>query len=93
MTICLKCGSDRVVMVDKGRKVKCLDCHKTTNRGSVKLPTTKDDNLAVMALLRRVTAGMYLSRDRIGDNKDFIESDVVKEGEKNGVGGNSKENK
>ena len=68
--VCLKCGSDRTVLVDKGRKVKCLDCHKTMNKGSAKLPTSKDNSLAIAALMRRATAHLYLSRDRLGDEDE-----------------------
>jgi len=77
--VCLKCGSDRTVLVDKGRKVKCLDCHKTINKDANKLPIGKGDANAVISIMRRITAGMYLSRDRLEDVKEFVDSDFVEE--------------
>lgn len=46
-----------------------------------------------MAIMKRATTNMYLSRDRIGDDLSFTESDVVKEDDKDESGRNSKKNK
>ena len=61
----------------------CDVCKKIHRKGKCTELSTKEVSKftanTVMALMMRATKGMYLSRDRIGDSKDFIESDVVKE--------------
>jgi hypothetical protein len=75
----------------------CDVCKKIHRNGKCTELSTKDVNNitanTAMALMMRATKGMYLSRDRIGDSEDFIESDIVKEGDESGSGGDSKENK
>ena len=75
----------------------CEVCKKIHRKGKCTELTKKElsnvTSNTAMALIMRATKGMYLSRDRIGDSNDFTESDIVKEGDEGGAGGDSKENK
>ncbi len=54
---------------------------------------TDDDIKSVASLLKRCTAGMYITRDRIGDDKLFNESDIIKEDGDDEPKRNKEENK
>lgn len=74
--------------------VYCDVCKKIHRKGKcTEVHTKKISNLTAMALMMRAAKCMYLNRDRIDDSKDFIESDIVKEGGKSGSDGDSEENK
>ena len=46
-----------------------------------------------MALMRRATVHTYMNRNKAGGIGEFIDAYVAKEGEENGSGGDSKEDK
>lgn len=77
--------------------VYCDSCKKFHRRGKCNELSPKElSNVTantVMALMMRATKGVYLSRDLLGDVKDFNESDFVKEDGEGGIRRNSKENK
>ena len=66
----------------------CDVCKKIHRKGKcTELSTKEISNLTAttaMALMMRATKGMYLSRERVGDSKDFIDSDIVKEDDSDG---------
>jgi len=68
----------------------CDVCKKIHRKGKCTELSTKDISKftvgAAMAMMMRSTKDMYLSRDRLGDSEDFIESDVVKEDTNDGSG-------
>lgn len=77
--------------------VYCEACKKFHRVGlhsdKVVKPLLKGDVNAIMSLVRRATAGMYLSRDILGDDKLFAESDIVKEDGKDESKRTEEENK
>lgn len=76
--VCPYCGSSNTVTGKK--KTKCLDCFKSFKyHVSSDKPMTREDYVKFMALMKKATYGMFISRDRIGDDDNFKESDVVKE--------------
>lgn len=77
--------------------VYCEACKKFHREGlhsrKIMKPLVDGDIKAMMSLIKRSTAGMYLSRDMLGDDKLFAESDIVKEDVGDKSGRNKKENK
>ncbi len=75
----------------------CSVCKKIHRKGKCTELSPKElSNVTAdvaMALMNRAARRLYLSRDRIGDNVDFIESDIVKEGDEDGSGGDSEKDK
>ncbi len=78
--------------------IYCESCKKYHRQGvhieKVVDPLIKGEPDAIMRLMRKATRNMYISRDMLGDAKEFKESDIVKEVDTNDdAGRNSEENK
>ena len=75
----------------------CDVCKKIHRKGKcTELSTKKISNLTAntaMALMMRAAKGMYLNKDKIDYSKNFIESDIVKEGGDDESGRNNEKNK
>ena len=75
----------------------CDVCKKIHRKGKCTELSTKEISSltadAAMALIMRTAKGMYLNRDKIDYSKDFIESDVIKEGSDDESGRNNEKNK
>lgn len=66
---CTYCGSNRVVVIKN--KTRCLDCHKTANRGSPKKQMCVDNVNSALSLIKKVSSELYLSRDMLGDAEEY----------------------